>query len=377
MVAENAPGASAACADVTAMSIQRRVLAWVGIFIVLIFMIWLLKSILLPFVAGMAIAYFLDPLADRLENIGMSRLVATTIITVSFLLVVVLASILILPLLYEQTLAFVETLPKLISEARNFLVDISQTQLARGLGARSGDVEKALSGVSENSASWLMGMLASLGTKSLHFFSVMALIVVTPVVAFYLLLDWDRLVEKVDELIPREHLETVRGLGREINTVLAGFVRGQVIVCLFLGVFYSVGLTLVGLKFGLVVGIVTGILSFIPYLGSIVGFLASFILAAFQFGPDYVQIGLVVGVFLLGQFIEGNFLEPKLVGNRVQLHPVWIMFAIFAFSALGGFVGALLAVPMAATLGVLMRFTIRQYEASRLYLGDADDPPKI
>jgi len=357
------------------MSIQRKVLIWVGIFIVLVFMMWLLKSILLPFVAGMAVAYFLDPLADRLENTGMSRLVATTIITVFFLLVVVLASILVLPLLYEQTLAFIESLPNLIRGARDFLVDTSQTKLARLLGARSGDVEEALAGITGNSVNWLMSMLTSIGSKSLHVFSFLSLLIVTPVVAFYLLLDWDRLVMKVDDLIPRDYVETVRGLGREINTVLEGFVRGQVIVCLFLGIFYSVGLTLVGLNFGLVVGIVTGVLSFIPYLGSIIGFLASFILACFQFGPDYVQIGLVVGIFFLGQFIEGNFLSPKLVGDKVQLHPVWVMFAIFAFSALGGFVGALVAVPMAATLGVLMRFTIRRYEESRLYLGDKEDPP--
>lgn len=358
------------------MSIQRKLIIWIGIFVLLVFMMWLLKSILLPFVAGMAVAYFLDPLADRLETTGMSRLVATTIITVVFLVIVVSVSILVLPLLYEQTLAFIESLPKLIREARNFLVDTSQTKLARVLGARSGDVERALSGAGGTSVNWLMGALSSIGSKSLHIVSFLSLLIVTPVVAFYLLLDWDRLVAKVDELIPREYVETVRGLGREVNAVLEGFVRGQVIVCLFLGIFYSTGLTLVGLNFGLVVGIVTGVLSFIPYLGSIIGFIASFLLACFQFGPDYFHIGLVVGVFFLGQFIEGNFLSPKLVGDKVQLHPVWVMFAIFAFSALGGFVGALVAVPMAATLGVLMRFTVRRYEESRLYLGDnKDDPP--
>jgi predicted PurR-regulated permease PerM len=205
----------------------------------------------------------------------------------------------------------------------------------------------------------------------LQIVAVISLIVVTPVVAFYLLLDWDRMVEKVDGLLPRDHQPTIRRLAREINEVLAGFIRGQVIVCVVLGVIYAVGLTLVGLRFGLVVGIIAGIISFIPYLGTIVGFVVGVALALFQFAPDYVSIGLVVGVFAFGQFIEGNFLSPKLVGDRVKLHPVWVMFAIFAFAALFGFVGALLALPIAAALGVITRFGIAQYRKSQLYLGSS------
>jgi predicted PurR-regulated permease PerM len=355
------------------MSIQRQVLIWTCVFIVFVFSMWLLSGILLPFVAGMAVAYFLDPLADRLEEGGLSRLVATSIITITFLLVLVVVSILVLPLLYQQTVAFIEYLPNLVRNIRSLVADATDSKLARVLGARSGDVDKAITGVVGDGMSWAMAVISAVGAGGLHIVSVISLIIVTPVVAFYLLLDWDRLVRKVDDLVPREHLETARQLGREINTVLAGFVRGQVIVCIFLGVFYSAGLSLVGLKFGLVVGIVTGVLSFIPYLGSIIGFVASFALAWFQFGPDFVQIGLVAGIFFLGQFIEGNFLSPKLVGDKVGLHPVWVMFAIFAFSALGGFVGALVAVPVAATLGVLTRYTIRRYEQSKLYLGDGDD----
>jgi predicted PurR-regulated permease PerM len=220
----------------------------------------------------------------------------------------------------------------------------------------------------------LLGVLSSLGSQGLALVGLISLIFITPVVAFYMLLDWDRMVARVDELLPREHAETIRGLAREINEVLAGFLRGQGLVCLFLGVFYAAGLSLVGLKFGLIVGIVTGVLSFIPYLGTVTGFVASVALACFQFWPDYAHIGLVIGIFILGQFIEGNFLQPKLVGNKVRLHPVWVMFAILAFGSLFGFAGALIALPVAAAIGVVARFGIARYEHSRLYWGDKPHP---
>jgi len=189
------------------------------------------------------------------------------------------------------------------------------------------------------------------------------------------LLDWDNMVARIDELLPRDHAETIRALAREINEVMAGFLRGQGLLCLFLGVFYAVSLTVVGLRFGLVIGIVTGILSFIPYLGTITGFVTAVSLACFQFWPDYTMIGLVIGIFIFGQFIEGNFLQPKLVGSKVHLHPVWVMFAILAFGTLFGFVGALIALPVTAALGVITRFAIARYEHSKLYLGDDFDMP--
>ena len=182
-------------------------------------------------------------------------------------------------------------------------------------------------------------------------------------------LDWDRMVARIDQLLPRDHAETIRELAREINEVLEGFLRGQGLVCLFLGVFYGTGLSLVGLKFGLVVGILTGVLSIIPYLGTITGFVVSTALACFQFWPDYTLIGVVIGIFVAGQFIEGNFLAPKLVGDKVRLHPVWVMFSLFAFGSLFGFVGALLALPVAASIGVLARFAVSRYEHSPLYRG--------
>jgi predicted PurR-regulated permease PerM len=193
--------------------------------------------------------------------------------------------------------------------------------------------------------------------------------IVTPVVAFYMLLDWDRMVARIDGLVPRENLETVRELSRQIDTTIAGFIRGQGTLCLVLGVYYATGLTLTGLNFGLLIGLFAGAISFIPYIGSTLGFVIAIGLALVQFWPDYLWIGLVAAVFVTGQFLEGNILQPKLVGNRVGLHPVWLMFALFAFGLLFGFVGLLVAVPVSAAIGVLVRFAISRYLDSDLYHG--------
>lgn len=351
------------------MSIQRQAIIWALLIAVFAILLWLLKGILLPFVAGMAIAYFLDPLADKLEKYGLSRLAATALITVFFLVIAVVLMIVLVPVLYNQLIALVEIMPRLLQRGQEWLITVGDGRLGRLLGVQGADVEQAISASLGGSLDWLVTFLSSVGTQGLQIVALISLIVVTPVVAFYLLLDWDRMVEKIDGLLPRDHQETIRRLAREINEVLSGFIRGQVIVCVVLGLIYAVGLTLVGLRFGLIVGIMAGVISFIPYLGTILGFVVSAALALFQFAPDYISVGLVIGVFVIGQLIESNYLSPKLVGDRVKLHPVWVMFAIFAFTALFGFVGALLALPIAAALGVIARFGIAQYRQSRLYLG--------
>jgi predicted PurR-regulated permease PerM len=205
--------------------------------------------------------------------------------------------------------------------------------------------------------------------------SVVSLVVVTPVVAFYLLYDWDHMIERIDALLPREHAETIRALGRDVNVAIAGFIRGQGAVCLILGLFYAVSLTVVGLNFGFLIGSVAGVISFIPYVGSLVGFFLSVGVALVQFWPDWIWIGAVIAVFVVGQFLEGNILQPRLVGSSIGVHPVWLMFALFAFGSLFGFVGVLLAVPVTAAIGVLVRFAVSRYRLSALYL-DRDDGPR-
>jgi predicted PurR-regulated permease PerM len=205
--------------------------------------------------------------------------------------------------------------------------------------------------------------------------SVVLFIVVVPVVAFYLLLDWDDMVARIDGMLPLDHAPTVRRLAREIDTVLAGFVRGQVSVCLSLGTFYAVALMAAGLQFGLIVGAIAGAITFIPYVGSLVGGALAIGLALFQFWGDWVHIGIIAAIFAVGQFVEGNILTPRLVGKSVGLHPVWLLFALSAFGTVFGFVGMLIAVPVAASIGVLTRFGLERYRASLLYQGKAAVPP--
>ena len=355
--------------DKVYMSIQRQALIWILAVITTVLMLWLLKGILLPFVAGMAVAYCLDPLADRLEAMGLSRLMATGVITLVFVLLAVIFSVLLLPLLFEQAVALANILPEVINKGRHLIIEVTHDRLADLLGTRGSAVETALSGAMNDTGTWLPNLLSIIGYQGLQFVSLIAMIAVTPVVAFYMLLDWDRMVAQVDKLLPRDHAETIRELVIETNQVLEGFVRGQAIVCLALGIFYAIGLSAAGLKFGLVVGIAAGIISFIPYLGTVTGFVTAMGLALFQFWPDYAHIALIAGIFFLGQFIEGNFLSPKLVGDRVKLHAVWVIFALFAFGSLFGFAGALLALPVAAVMGVLARFLVRRYRESTLYLG--------
>jgi len=335
----------------------------------LIALLWLLNGILLPFVAGMAIAYFLDPVAERLESFGLSRRVAVGLIVLFFTLLGLAVAILVLPIVLTQTLELLRQMPEYLEQAREWLDATAGGRLSTLLGIDPGDFRNAL----KSAVGPAIKILGSMWNQGMALLGLGSLLLVTPIVAIYLLLDWDQLVARVDSLIPRHHREEVREVFVEIDRTLAGFVRGQGTVCLLLAAFYAVGLSLVGLKFGLLVGLAAGLISFVPYLGAIIGGLAAGLLAVVQFWPDQMAIALVLAVFALGQFLEGNFLTPKLIGDRVRLHPVWVMFALFAFGYLFGFVGVLLAVPVAAALGVLTRHGIEHYQHSEVFLGDDGD----
>jgi len=209
-------------------------------------------------------------------------------------------------------------------------------------------------------------------TGAMSFLSVLLLIVIVPVVTVYMLLDWDRMIARIDELVPRDHAPTVRALAREIDTTLASFIRGQGAVCLIQGAFYAIALMAAGLQYGLLVGVFAGLVSFIPYVGALLGGLLAIGLALMQFWGDWLSIGIVVAIFAFGQFVEGNFLTPKLVGSSVGLHPVWLIFGLSVFGTLFGFVGMLVAVPLAAVLGVLARFAIGRYKEGLLYRGQTE-----
>lgn len=356
------------------MTVQRQVTIWLAGFAVFILLVWLLSDILLPFVAGLAVAYLLDPAADRLEEWGLSRLAATSVITVLFILIFLLSMLILLPVVYEQTISFLESIPLLADRVQELVASVSEGRLAQLLAADGSDVRETITKGASGILQWMLSAIASLWQQGLAVISLLSLLFVTPIVAFYMLLDWDNMVDRIDQLLPRDHAETVRDLARQIDDVLAGFVRGQGAVCALLGSFYGIGLTILGLDFGLIVGLVAGLISFIPYVGTIVGFLTAMVIAIVQFWPDYGWMLAIAAFFGVGQFIEGNFLTPKLVGGRVRLHPLWVMLALFAFGSLFGFVGMLIAVPVSAAIGVLVRFATARYTASRLYTGNAGDP---
>jgi predicted PurR-regulated permease PerM len=341
------------------MQVTLQLRTWLLALLVVVALVYLLHPILLPFVAGMAIAYVLDPLADRLERWRAPRWLATTLALILFVLALISAFILVVPIVQEQVAALIDALPSYEEMRRQTMpaVDRLIGEVTRQ------DLQRLASTAGQHAAqaaSWASSILGSIWSGGLALFNVLSLLVITPVVAFYLLRDWDRMVARLDQLLPQDHADTIREAFREIDRRIAGFVRGQSMVCLFLGTFYGLGLTLVGLDFGLLIGLVAGLLSFVPYVGSIIGFVSSIGVALVQY-DNYYMVALVAGIFFLGQFIEGNFLTPKLVGDRIGLHPVWVIFALLAGGALFGFVGVLLAMPAAAALAVFVDLALRAY----------------
>jgi len=347
-----------------ALPAQTQIKYWGIASAVFLALLWVLGDILMPFLLGGAVAYFLDPVADRLERLGLSRAISVTVITLAALLIFVIMALLVIPTLINQTTSLINTAPELIAQFQNFvterfpqLIDTDST-LRKSLIALGTTIQERGGQVIEA----VLGSVSSL-------LNIIVLFVIVPVVAFYLLYDWDRMIARIDDLLPRDHAPKIRQLAGDIDATLASFIRGMGTVCLILGTYYAIALMLVGLQFGLVVGAIAGLVTFIPYVGALVGGALAIGLALFQFWGDWVSIGLVAGVFVIGQVVEGNVLTPKLVGSSVGLHPVWLIFALSVFGALFGFVGMLVAVPVAAAIGVLARSAISGYRGSTLYRG--------
>jgi predicted PurR-regulated permease PerM len=349
------------------MHFERNVVFWIAAFVVVAGLLWLLSPILLPFVLGMAIAYMLDPLNRMLTRRGMSRMLASFIILASFALAFAVLLLLVTPPLIKQFSGFIDNAPAYAQRLQSLVSDPNYPWLKRIVGDNLGNASAG--DVMNQVMSYLTGILTSLWSKGQALISIFSLMIITPVVAFYLGSDWDRMVSAIDRLIPLHQRETVRKLAREIDASISAYVHGQSGVCLILGSYYAVALTLAGLNFGFLIGVVSGIISFIPYVGSLTAFVVSLGVAVAQFFPDWGNILIIVGIVLFGQFIEGNVLAPNLVGHSVGLNPVWLMFALFAFGYLFGFVGLLLAVPLAAAAAVLIRFALQRYMASPLYTG--------
>lgn len=312
----------------------------------------LLGDIILPFVLGFALAYLLDPLADRLEALGLPRALATATITLVFVVSLIVALTLGLPVLAEQILALVAAVPGYMQALQGW-IDAQQMGLPEN---------EIIASLNQAAVDGLQSMARGLVLSGLTVVNLLTLVFITPIVTIYMLNDWDRMVAGIDALLPSHQAALIRQLASQMDAMLSGFLRGQIMVCLALGVIYALGLSWVGLKGGLVLGFIAGLISFIPYVGAAIGMVVAGLLGLGQFGIDWMMLSQIAAVFAVGQFIEGNVLTPRLVGDRVRLHPVWIMFALLAMGHLFGFLGLLLAVPVAAICGVVVRHAAGVYQ---------------
>ena len=337
------------------------------------YLVYLLAPVLMPFALAGMLAYLGDPLADRLEKLGLGRTLAVTIVFVVILLLTVGALLLLIPLISRQVDNLIQNLPSYGAWIRDTAVPWVQAKLR--LDPHTFDTGRVMDAVKEHigSIGSVIGKLSRSGVGVLMWMTNLVLI---PVVAFYLLRDWDRLVAWIDAVLPRSIEPTVAHLARESDKVLGAFVRGQLLVMLALGIFYGAGLALVGLSVGPLIGMVAGLLSFVPYLGFIIGFGAALIAVLVQYG-DWAHLLLVCGVFVIGQLLEGYVLVPKLVGDKIGLHPVAVIFAVLAGGYLFGFLGVLLALPAASVILVLLRYLTERYRMSELYTETGRDDPVI
>lgn len=363
-----------------ALPVKEQAKYWGIATAVFLVTLWFLGDVILPFVLGGAIAYCLDPIADRLQRAGCSRVVSVAIISLVAALIFVLLILLVIPTLIQQTSSLINTAPDLFGRLQSGLTD----RFPQLVDADS-TIRQQLLAIGETIQSKGGELVNGILNSALGLFNILILLVIVPVVAVYMLLDWDNMTARIDDMLPRDHVQTVRMLARDIDATLASFIRGQGTVCLILGTYYAVALMLAGLNFGLIVGFIAGLITFIPYVGALVGGILAIGLALFQFwgaveladgdtvsyATNWLRIGIVAGIFALGQFLEGNILTPKLVGGSVGLHPVWLLFALSVFGSLFGFVGMLVAVPIAAIIGVVARYALGRYKHSLLYRGQS------
>jgi len=350
----------------------QRLLGIGAVIVLAVLFLRLFSPILLPFVAASGIAYFLDPAVSALARFRVPRALGTAIMLLALIAGVVLCALLLYPLITAQIGLLTQQLPGMIENVQKFAThEINSIQHRLGQGFVSTKLKAFVS----NEAGTIMGFVGTAARRvvgtGFALFNILTLLIITPIVAFYFLRDWPFVIARVDSWLPRSHESVIRNLAQEISRILNAWLRGQAICCLFLGVFYAVALSLAGLNLGLVIGLTAGLLSFIPYVGTIVGAISSIVLALGQFsGIDHIII--VAVIFVVGQLLNDYVVAPRFLGDRLGLSAVWVIFALFAGAETFGFLGVMLAVPVTATLGVLARFWLHRYLQSSLYL----DPPK-
>lgn len=351
------------------MTLRQQAWFWIGVVAFVFLALYLLSAILLPFVLGFILAYLLNPLVSRLERLRIGRTFAAVLVSGIIVFIFAIALTFVVPFIANEIAELIANLPETIRNLQKFAAETGAPIIERVGGPEAvGEVQRAIADMVRSAGGALGDILASIWSGGEAIMNAFMLIVVTPIIAFYLLIDWPRFTQTVDAYLPRRHDDTVRRLFGEMNHSIAGFLRGQTIVVLLLATFYAVALSLIGLNYAVIIGVGAGLLSFVPLIGAVTGFMVSGMVATVQFWPEWWLVALTLSVFVFGQFMEGYVIAPKIIGDAAGVHPVWVMFALFAFGYLFGFVGLLLAVPLAAIIGVLVRFAVDKYLQSSLYL---------
>lgn len=367
------------------MRIEWQIAFWLLMLALAMLGLYMFANVLAPFIAALILGYVLDPVADRLQRLGLNRLMATFVILAVFVIFLIIVIFVLAPVLGRQLVGFAETLPDYANKLQGLVTEEAAVLLQKYGGdwlprlgldyaSTAESIQKSLGNFVGQGVQWFGNFLKGIWAGGQALVGIVTLTVITPVVTFYLLLDWRQMVSVLRSMIPPRYRPAMFEIAAEIDQALSGFLRGQSLVCLFLGLWYGVGLSLIGLNFGFLIGLSAGLLSFIPYVGSLTALIFSAVVAIVQGWPSLGLLGLALGVVGVGQFLEGNVLSPKLVGGSVGLHPVWLIFALLAFGSLFGFAGMILAVPSAAAVGVLVRFAARRYKQSALFHGLDPDP---
>lgn len=348
---------------------QRHVLFWIAVTLVVLAALRLLSPVLLPFVVGMVIAYFLNPVVDKLSGAGVPRVLSTVLLLVFALAALGVAVAVLLPPAIEQGRSLLAAMPQEADRLQGVLEQAAREHFGDRFPQAMEAVNRAIAGATDAIPALAGTIAQSLWSHGMATFSFLSLMLVTPLVAFYALLDWPKILAKVDSWLPRDNAGQIRALAHDIDSRVAAFIRGQGVVCLVLAAFYAIALSALGLRYGFLVGLLTGIFSFVPFAGWAMGLLTATGLAVVQYWPEITSILFVVGVFLAGQALDAALLSPQIVGSKIGLHPVWLIFSLLVFSYLFGFLGLLVAVPVAAAIGVLVRFALDTYMHSTVYRG--------
>jgi predicted PurR-regulated permease PerM len=355
----------------------RHIGFWLGALVVLLLALAVFRDILLPFVAGMMLAYFLNPIADRLEARGVSRTLAAGLIVGVVGAALIAALVFLGPLLFAQVQQFAAALPSDVERARLAIEAFARERLGVHAALIDAGIDKIIAELQASAGTIIKTTAAAMWNRGAALINLVSVLLITPLVVFYFLVDWHPMLERVRQWLPRDHAATIETLATDINDAVAAFIRGQGAVCLCLGAFYAVALTLLGLNYGALVGLATGVLAFVPMVGWVTGLAVAGGIAVMQFAPKVGPILGVLGVMVAGMALDTALLSPRLVGSKVGLHPVWLIFALFAFSLLFGIVGTLIAVPVSAAIGVLVRFGLSRYLDSDVYRGHATSGPKL